>query len=99
MEVLHARLDHGLRPLSLAAPPLTALVLDVELAAAEEYARRVYAGTGMIVRINPAVIRAMGADWRTWRAAGVRPVFSIVEGRRANFVELSFASFFVMDRP
>jgi len=97
IEVAHARLDAALGPHSLRTPSLWSFGTDVELALAERYARKVYAGSMFRVTIDREVIAMMGKDWSIYRAAGVQPGFGLRFGPRANVLSICLGPFYVRE--
>ena len=97
IEVAHARLNTVFSARSLRTPSLWSFGADVDLALAERYARKVYAGSIFRVTTDRAVFDMMGRDWSIYRAAGVQPGFGLRFGPRANVVRICLGPFYIRE--
>lgn len=97
IEVAHARLNAAFGARALPAPSLWSFGADVDLALAERYARKVYAGSRIRITTDPSVIAMMRRDWSIYRAAGVQPGFGLRFGARANVISICFAPFYLRE--
>jgi hypothetical protein len=97
IEVAHAELGAVLDARSLQPPSLWSFGADVGLALAEQYARKVYAGSPFHVTTDRAVLMMMRRDWSVYRAAGVQPGFGLRFGPRASKVTICLGPFYVRE--
>lgn len=93
----HAALGAVLDARSLQPPSLWSFGADVGLAMAEQYARKVYAGSPFRVTTDRAVLMMMRRDWSIYRAAGVQPGFGLRFGPRRNDVTICLGPFYVRE--
>ena len=97
IEVAHAALGAALGPRSLQTPSLWSFGADVGLALAEQYARKVYAGSTLRVTADRAVIEMMRREWAIYRAVGVQPGFGLRFGPGEKVVRICLGPFYVRE--